>query len=302
MSSGPLTPGPYRPPVVQPAPIEPSWNGGYRVGPRPPRPVRKPRIWLHVLLFGLTVLTTSAFGAVYSVCLLSILTAHEFGHYFAARYHRVQASLPYFIPLPPQISLFGTLGAVIRMSPYIPNRRALFDIASAGPIAGLVIALPVAFIGVATSEHRTPDLEGSFILGDPLIFKVMEWIIFGGRPEGTDLYLNGMAYAGWVGLFVTALNLLPIGQLDGGHIIHAVFAAKSRFVASVAFAGLALVTIFMSPAYLLFVILLWVFRIRHPPTMNDSIPLTPSRRIVAGMLLLVFFLCFTPVPIVKLPF
>ena len=233
---------------------------------------------------------------------MSILTAHEFGHYFAARYHRVQASLPYFIPLPPQISLFGTLGAVIRMSSYIPNRRALFDIASAGPIAGLVIALPVAFIGVATSEHLTPDLEGSFILGDPLIFKVMEWIIFGGRPEGTDLYLNGMAYAGWVGLFVTSLNLLPIGQLDGGHVIYAVFAAKSRFVALVAFAGLALVTIFMSPAYLLFVILLWVFRIRHPPTMNDSIPLTPSRRIVAGMLLLVFVLCFTPVPIVNLPF
>ena len=233
---------------------------------------------------------------------MSILTAHEFGHYFAARYHRVQASLPYFIPLPAQVSLFGTLGAVIRMSPHIPNRRALFDIASAGPIAGLVIALPVAFIGVATSEYRTPDLEGSFILGDPLMFTVMEWIISGGRPEGTDLYLNEMAYAGWVGLFVTSLNLLPIGQLDGGHVIYAVFAAKSRFVAATAFVGLALVTIFMSPAYILFVILLWFFRIKHPPTMNDFILLDRPRRIVAAGLLLVFILCFTPVPIVKMPF
>ena len=301
MSSGPFTPGTYRPPAVQPAPIEPSWNSGYRLG-RPPRAERKPRIWLHILLFVLTVWTTLAFGAVYSVCLMSILTAHEFGHYFAARYHRVQASLPYFIPLPAQISLFGTLGAVIQMSPYIPNRRALFDIAAAGPIAGLVIALPVAFRGVATSEYGTPDMEGSFILGDPLIFKVMEWIIFGGRPEGADLYLNGMAYAGWVGLFVTALNLLPIGQLDGGHIIYAVFAAKSRFVAATAFAGLAFVTIFMSPAYILFVILLWIFRIKHPPTMNDFMPLDRPRRFVAAVLLLVFILCFTPVPIVKLPF
>ena len=190
------------------------------------------------------------------------------------------------------------------MSPYIPNRLAMFDIASAGPIAGLVIALPVAFIGVATSEYGTPtpDMEGSVILGDPLIFKVMEWIISGGRPEGTDLYLNEMAYAGWVGLFVTALNLLPIGQLDGGHIGYAVFAAKSRFVAATAFAGLLYISIFMSPAYLLFVVLLWSFGIKHPPTMNDSIVLTPSRRIVAWMLLLVFVLCFTPVPIVKLPF
>ncbi len=301
MSSGPLTPGTFRPQVIQPSSIEPSWNGSYRVGP-PPRVVRKPRFWLHILLFALTVWTTSAFGATYSVCLMSILTAHEFGHYFAARYHRVQASLPYFIPLPAQVSLFGTLGAVIRMSSYIPNRRALFDIASAGPIAGLVIALPVAFIGVATSEYRTPDLEGSFILGDPLMFKVMEWIIFGGRPEGVDLYLNPMAYAGWVGLFVTSLNLLPIGQLDGGHVIYAVFASKSRFVAATAFGGLALVAIFMSPAYIFFVVLLWIFRIKHPPTMNDFIQLDRPRQVVAAGLLLVFILCFTPVPIVKMPF
>lgn len=271
------------------------------MGP-PPRVQRKPRIWLHILLFALTVWTTSAFGAVYSVCLMSILTAHEFGHYFAARYHRVEASLPYFIPLPAQVSLFGTFGAVIRMSPLIPNRRALFDIASAGPIAGLVIALPVAFMGVATSEYGTPDLEGSFILGDPLIFNVMEWIIFGGRPEGAELYLNEMAYAGWVGLFVTALNLLPIGQLDGGHVTHAVFAAKSRFVIATAFAGLALVAIFMSPAYILFVVLLWMFGIKHPPTMNDFMPLNRPRRLVAAALLLVFILCFTPVPFVKFPF
>ena len=299
MSSGPFTPGTYRPPVVQPAPYEPSWNGGYRLGP-PPRAERKPRIWLHILLFVLTVWTTSLVGAVYSVCLMSILTAHEFGHYFAARYHRVQASLPYFLPLPG--GFFGTLGAVIRMSPYIPNRRAMFDIAAAGPIAGLVIALPVAFIGVATSEYRPPDLEGSFILGDPLMFKVMEWIISGGRPEGTDLYLNEMAYAGWVGLLVTALNLLPIGQLDGGHISYAVFAAKSRFVAATAFAGLVYISIFMSPAYIMFVVLLLGFGIKHPPTMNDSIPLNRQKRIVAAVLLLVFILCFTPVPFDKFRF
>ena len=258
---------------------------------------RKPRLWLHVLLFALTAAATArAVGPLYALCLMSILTAHEFGHYFAARFHRVEASLPYFIPAP---SLFGTMGAVIRMSPYIPSRRALFDIAAAGPLAGMALAAPLSFVGMLLSERTASaeDQAGAIILGDPVLFQIFERVIFGPGAPGETLLLHNVAFAGWVGLFVTALNLLPIGQLDGGHISYAVFGQRSRLLAKLAFGGLLLMTLTMSPQYALFLILLFVFGIKHPPTMNDAVALDPPRKKIGWLLAATFILCFTPVPL-----
>ena len=243
----------------------------------------------------LTVITTSlAVSPIYSLCLLVILTCHEFGHYFAAKLHRVQATLPFFIPAP---FGFGTFGAVIRMSPYIPNRKALFDIAAAGPIAGLVVALPISFIGMLLSEVRPSEsLQGFLTLGDPLIFRLLEWLVFGARQENYDLLLHDVAFAGWVGMFVTALNLLPISQLDGGHIVYAAFGRASRYVAAAAFAGLAVVTFVEGLHYALFLALIWFMGVRHPPTLNDAAGIGGGRGRLALLLLVVFILCFTPAP------
>jgi len=295
------SPYPPAPPPAGPtgAPF-PSWNGGTPpLQPRPPQ--RKPRLWLHVTLFVLTVGSTwMVGGAPYSISLLVILTAHEFGHYFAARYYRVKATLPYFIPFPPLggVPTLGTLGAVIRMSPYIPNRRALFDIAAAGPIAGLIVALPVSFIGIALSERIADpsQMENLITLGDPLLFQAMEWILFGARGENADLVLHSMGFAGWVGLFVTALNLLPISQLDGGHINYAIFGRRSRLIAGAAFLTLAVTTFIMGFHYSVILVLLWFMGIGHPPTLNDGLELGRTRRIVGALLLLTFILCFTPSP------
>ena len=182
----------------------------------PPEPPQ-PKYWLHILLFLLTVASTVLVqGWMFSAALLSILTAHEFGHYFTAKYHKVEASLPYFIPFP--FSLFGTMGAVIKMSGRISNRRALFDIAAAGPLAGLVVALPVSYVGITLSQVilKSSVPANSISLGEPLLFKGLGWMAHGSLGDNMDVMLHPLAFAGWAGMFVTALNLLPIGQLDGG--------------------------------------------------------------------------------------
>ena len=294
MPTGP-DPSAAQPTPVAGGPLPPSWNGGFRRVVPAAMVERKSRIWLHLLLFALTVVTTTVMGGwIYSVSLLTILTAHEFGHYFAARHHRVRATLPYFIPFP---SFLGTLGAVIRMSTYIPSRRALFDIAAAGPIAGLVVAIPLSIVGVAISEHvPAGDPDGVIILGDPLLFRAIEWALLDPRGEEVELLLHPVAFAGWVGLFVTALNLLPISQLDGGHIGYALFGRRSRFIAGLAFVGLALVTLSHGYHYTVMLVLLWFMGIKHPPTLNDSLPLGRDRRIVGIALGVIFVLSFTPSP------
>ena len=296
MSAGSYPPGSLTPARPEQGPFGPAWNGGSRPEFRPIPPPRKPRTWLHVLLFLLTVVSTTMMGGfAYSASLLTILGAHEFGHYFAARYYRVDATLPYFIPFP---SLFGTLGAVIRMSPRIPDRRALFDIAAAGPLAGLVVAIPVSLLGIALSERMVPDAEQSVItLGDPLLFQAMEWMFFGARTEGMDLLLHPIGFAGWVGLFVTALNLLPVGQLDGGHISYALFGRRAKLFAGLAFAALLALTLTKGYHYMLILIVLWFMGLRHGPTINDAYEIGPQRRGLGLLLAAVFITCFSPVPI-----
>lgn len=263
----------------------------------------------HLLLLGLTILTTIFAGGlwlgslqagmVYSFAVLTILAAHEMGHYIACRWYGVSATLPYFIPVP--IPPVGTFGAFIKIKSPIPSRRALFDIGIAGPLAGFVFAVPAAFIAhYYAHPPRVMELtEGAIRLEDPLLFKFFQHLLH--LP--TDLELNPVMWAAWIGLFMTALNLLPVGQLDGGHVTYAVFGRRGHRVIAVlsylSVISLALYSIRggMWNWVVYAVILTLMLRVGHPPVMDEEEPLGPARKIVALIGLLIFILCFMPFPI-----
>jgi len=211
---------------------------------------------LNIILFVLTVLSTVVSGSgaffdfnplteplklangfPFAFTLLGILGTHEFGHYFTARHYGASVSLPYFIPAPPPF-LFGTLGAIIRMRSPARDRNSLFDIAAAGPLAGLIVALPALWLGLSWSKVGPVPPGGAIVFGDSLAMRFMTWLAFGPLPPGHDVFVHPVALAGWVGLFVTALNLIPVGQLDGGRIAYALFGARHRQVSLAAFLAL----------------------------------------------------------------
>lgn len=226
---------------------------------------------------------------------MTILLAHEMGHYFMSRKYGVPATLPYFIPLP--FPPFGTLGAIIKMKGIIINKKALFDIGIAGPLSGFIVSIPFIVLGIKMSSIQFVTKEMLYFrLGDPLLFKILQKILIGGIPEGYDLALHPLAYAGWVGLFVTSLNLLPVGQLDGGHIVYAVFDLKSNWIFGVSIGLLAILTIFYNPGWLLLVILLLIFGMRHPEPFDMDTELDGRRKFLAFIILLVFLLSFTLSP------
>lgn len=239
-------------------------------------------------------------GAVYCLAVMGTLLCHEMGHYLQARRHGVPASLPYFIPFP--ISPFGTMGAVIVQGAHPPNRRVLFDIAISGPLAGLVLALPIAWYGVQHSEisQFPPDAENVIQYGDPLILQWMVEAKHGPLGENQDVSLenNPLLFAGWVGIFITALNLIPIGQLDGGHVLYTLIGKWAHAVAFLLIAGAFAFMIYVKyPAYILMLLLLMLTGPRHPPTGDDTVPLG-TMRIVLGWLTLAFIVVgFTPIPI-----
>jgi membrane-associated protease RseP (regulator of RpoE activity) len=302
----------------------------------------RPRYRLHLALFLLTLLTTTMQGAAYvngplqtgfafSLPLMAILVCHEFGHYFAAKLHGVQASLPYFIPLPPFFSPFGTMGAVITQGGGTTDRRKLIDIGAAGPLAGLAVAIPVLIWGLAHSEVR-PLIgegmqEGNSLLYVGLKFLLKhEWLPAAGR----DVMLHPAAWAGWGGLLITMINLLPIGQLDGGHIATAYFgnryAGAARIVhkalpwlglvafgwayhhAQIEVAGRMVpewyaLAMALQPAatWLVFYALLaglgrMAGGLDHPPV-DDAQPLPPSRAALFWLVAIVFVLIFIPIPL-----
>jgi membrane-associated protease RseP (regulator of RpoE activity) len=234
-------------------------------------------------------------GLLFSASLLLILGLHELGHYLTARAYGVSVSLPYFIPLP--VWPMGTMGAIIRMRSPIPNRRVLFDIGIAGPLLGLALALPVLGIGLHLSPVQ--PLSGvAWQEGNSLAYLLLKWLVKGPIPEGSDVMLHPMAMAGWLGLFVTALNLMPLSQLDGGHIVYAALGRRSRKVIWL-FLG-ALVVLFLVtrwPGWLVWVTLALALGLRHPPPLDDLTSLDPSRRLLALVALGLLVVLITPLPL-----
>jgi membrane-associated protease RseP (regulator of RpoE activity) len=253
--------------------------------------------WPNLVLFVLTVGSTLLIGGpIYSLSILSILVAHEMGHYLASRKYGVASSLPYFIPFP--LPPFGTLGAFIKSKGPIPHRKALFDIGSWGPFFGLALAIPAVVVGFILSEvvdvSQLPAHTMS--LGNSPLLSLLQRIALGDLPPDTDVILHPIAYAGWVGLFITALNLLPAGQLDGGHIIYALFGPHSKIIFRLTLLGITLICLIYNLGWLLLVILLLFIGYRHPPPLEDHTTLDWRRKVAGGLAFLVFFTAFTPIP------
>ena len=290
------------------------------------------RRWLHLTLFLLTLLSTVLIGADqhllfvsdigripveistvqyvlgglwYSATILLILGAHELGHYLACRYYQVDASLPFFIPMP--LMLTGTLGAFIKIREPIPTKRMLFDIGIAGPLAGFVFAVPALFVGIALSKVvRSPEMAalppGMIVLelGEPLLYKAATWLMWGTIPDGMSLDMHPMAFAAWFGLFATAVNLFPIGQLDGGHIAYAVLGRRSTAV-TIASLCAAISLTYVSSFWVVWTVLLVVMTLmmgpRHPRTIDEDVPIDRTRKWLAAVAVVIFAACFSHNPI-----
>jgi len=240
-------------------------------------------------------------GLWYSGTILAILGCHELGHYFACRYYDVDASLPFFIPVP--FFLTGTMGAFIRIREPIPSKKMLFDIGIAGPIAGFVIAVPALFIGLAMSHVvRLPaSSSGILELGEPLLFKFASWLLLGAQPDGYSLNMHPMAFAAWFGMLATALNLFPIGQLDGGHVSYSVLGPRYSTYVTFAMLCVAVGLAFFAASWIVWtgmiVLMLVLFGPRHPRVFDEETPLDVTRLWLAAFAVVMFVLCFTPAPI-----
>lgn len=266
---------------------------------------------VHLALFLATVVTTLAagslisggnflenprdllMGAGFSFTLLLILLFHELAHYFAARLHQTSTTLPYFIPAP---TFIGTFGAVIKMKSRIKNKKALLDVGVAGPLASFVLSIVAAGLGLAYSPVVEAIPEGGIKLGDSLIFMLLVRAVKGAIPEGSTVMLSPVAFAGWLGFLVTALNLIPAGQLDGGHIMYSMAGGKHPVVAKLAVAALAAMG-FLWRGWFVWALLLMFLGLCHPPPADDETPLDKKRKILAGAALAVFVLTFVPAPV-----
>lgn len=238
-----------------------------------------------------------AFGLPFCLTIITIIASHELGHYLTARRYRVSTSLPVFIPFP--LSIIGTLGAFILIRSPFPNRRSLIDIGLAGPFAGFIVCVPALWIGIATSRPSggmAPD-AGSFGLGEPLLLQAVAHLFWSDLPN-QDITLSPVGLAAWFGLLLTAINLLPIGQLDGGHATYALFREKAHVLSTVAFFALLPLSL-LAPSWLFFAFFTYLLGIRrpHPPTVHDDTPLPTSRKVMGVAGLVTFALCFTPEPI-----
>ncbi|MCH8029757.1 MAG: site-2 protease family protein [Candidatus Dadabacteria bacterium] len=298
---------------------------------------------IHIALFLTTALTTFyagylLFGEVldgllFSSSLLLILGTHELGHYHFGKKNGVDITPPYFIPVPalPDFPTIGTFGAFIRIRSPIYTKRALFDIGIAGPLMGILMAVPVIAIGLRLSSvvANPPDAEGGLLFGAPIFYTLLETVFLSDVPKGSEVIWHPMAFAGWIGFLVTALNLIPAGQLDGGHIMYALFTKQWHRRIS---AAIVVVLIVLGvgtkpfvelaglvwpesplaqyagpllfggwPGWVLWAFLLSVFGRKHPPTIYDTIPLDRKRKMLGIVGLVVFLGCFTPVPVSLIP-
>jgi membrane-associated protease RseP (regulator of RpoE activity) len=299
-----------------------------------PRPKFQDRIWLHVLLFALTIASTTwagtdfwvsflfslgqplpttmslslvIHGLAFSLTVLTILGCHELGHYFACRYYDVDASLPFFLPVPPPF-LTGTLGAFIRIREPIPQKRMLFDIGIGGPIAGFVVAVPLLIAGIAMSTMSPmlkpsdlPDGAYTYTLGYPLLFKAVSAVLWGTAPAGFELNLHPIAVGAWFGLLATALNLFPVGQLDGGHVAYSVLGPRWSTYLTFVMIAIGIGLGFLASSWFvwtgLMVAMLFAFGPRHPRVFDEDTPLDRTRMMLAVFAVVMFVLCFTLVPV-----
>jgi membrane-associated protease RseP (regulator of RpoE activity) len=289
------------------------------------------RIWLNVLLFVVTAVSTFVVGLswsigykyaelfsqnpdlvpdpgmilnpeiivlslIYAVVLLGILLGHELGHFLTCQHYKIDATLPYFIPAP---TLIGTMGAFIRIRSPITKKQQLFDIGIAGPLTSFVLSLPAIVLGLFLSK-AVPSLpeDESLLFGDPLIFKFVGSIVFRGTPEGFDIVPHPIAFAGWVGVLVTALNLFPVGQLDGGHVTYALLGKKSLKLAPYIIGIFILLGIFFWIGWFIWAALIYFLGLKHPRIFDEETPLSPSRRLLSALTLIIFIVSFTPEPII----
>lgn len=310
-------------------------------------PAQKPaNPWINAALFALTVLSVMLAGATpqgplppdplgqilallrsiftgwpFALAMLGILLSHEFGHYLVSRYHKTPATLPYFIPLP--FSPLGTMGAAILMKGVPKNKRILFDIGVAGPLAGMVVAIPVLLLGLSLSQLGTVEASGSsFMEGNSILYLLAKYAVFGkflpepatfgglsplqywlryfftGQPApigATDVFIHPVAFAGWAGLLVTAMNLIPAGTLDGGHVVYALFGERARKAFPYLIGLLVYLGFSWNGWWLWAALLFWLGRV-NAETLDQITPLDLKRRLVAVFVIVLFLLVFTPVP------
>jgi membrane-associated protease RseP (regulator of RpoE activity) len=270
------------------------------------------KLLLHLILFIITFFTTVLAGALqsgvnvfeepekslkglpFAFTLMSILLAHELSHYIASRKHNVEATLPYFIPAP---TLIGTFGAFIKMKSPVTTRKALLDIGISGPLAGFIVSVIVSVIGLSLSRVvPVQETKDALSLGDSLLFATLSQLILDYQPGSEDVLLHPVAFAGWIGFFVTSLNLLPIGQLDGGHIAYALFGERHAYLSKVLIPVLFLLGIFLWEGWALWAIVLLLLGLRHPPIFYSEIPLDGTRRFLGWLGFFIFIITFIPEP------
>jgi membrane-associated protease RseP (regulator of RpoE activity) len=287
------------------------------------------KVRLNAVLFGLTLLTTwfagllfaqsfvsvgtagpgpslfdprvAGLGLLYALALMTILTGHELGHYLTCRRYGVQATYPFFLPGPP---FLGTFGAFIRIKSPVYFKRQIFDIGANGPLTGVLLALPVLALGLALSRiGPLPASPETISFGEPLLFRLLGALFIGPIPDGSSLILHPIGFAGWVGLLVTALNLLPIGQLDGGHVSYAVLGRRAGLLSRLMIVFLVLMGFFFHTTWLILAAVILVLevrskmRLRHPPVVDEAAPLGSRRTVLALILLVIFALSFIPDPV-----
>ena len=259
-------------------------------------PSAKSWIIFSLLLAGTLYTTYLAGGFLFSIFLVFILGTHEFGHYWASRKNNVKATLPFFIPAPP-IFIAGTFGAFIQIKELIPNRRILMEIGAAGPIAGFIVAVPTLILGLFLSETSPAETTHGLTFGSSILLTILSKLILGVTPLSTEvnIHLHPIAFAGWIGLFVTALNLLPIGQLDGGHIIYSQF-KESYGLLSKAFYVLLFPLGYFWPGWFFWAVMIMLVGFKPAPLVDDLIPPDKKHRVLGYFSIVIFLLTFIPVP------
>ena len=267
--------------------------------------------YLNLFLFILTIITTLIAGSYmeggnilslhdlklgipFSFTLLSILGFHEFGHYFYAKKNKISVSFPYFIPAP---TFIGTFGALIKIKSPISNKKALLEIGASGPIAGFIITIPLLFYGFTKSTVIEISSEPSIILGESLIIRFFTFLIFPDISQSQDIMLHPIAFASWIGLLITMLNLLPIGQLDGGHIVYAIFGKNHHMISKIFFLFLIPLS-FLSINWIIWGLVIFILMktLKHPPILDVDTVLTFREKLIGFVCLLIFIISFIPVP------